>query len=383
MAAKFTDHKMEAFVLDVVNADDSQVDGSDDLLLRRYEDFFPTKDADLQLIVPRWSEITSKSPGDPFLLKELREMQCRAVVGELRDRLRGVWLSGYDDVAEWRVFMLQRQMHFTLDGTDLRDKTLYPPSVDTPLELAVDWIRRNLFMLRVCRIPECRRPFFVARRAQDRLCSAACRAISQKAHKRRSWRKKKHRPITEMKTTGGGKIVKRRGPRRSDWEIRRTLQRFLHDVVNAPENRIDYIVRVYAGFFPSKSRTERLVELRLFDPELLTPERVAPIRKKELREAVEKLEQGLQSIWTADAHHTAQWRLLCLQAEMHRFPETSSGAELSLPPADRPVHLALAYLRQNLHLLKTCCNPDCETPYFIADKAKQKYCSDSCLRRTH
>jgi hypothetical protein len=58
-----------------------------------------------------------------------------------------------------------------------------------------------------------------------------------------------------------------------------------------------------------------------------------------------------------------------------------SGEESQPPPADRSVHRAFDCLRRNLHMLRTCGNPACETPLFIANKGKQTYCCvDLCGR---
>jgi hypothetical protein len=37
-------------------------------------------------------------------------------------------------------------------------------------------------------------------------------------------------------------------------------------------------------------------------------------------------------------------------------------------------------LLRNSALVKFCANPDCQTPYFVARKTIQRYCSLDCLR---
>jgi hypothetical protein len=158
-----------------VNAGDRQVDGRDDYLVRRHQLFFPTRERDIQVRAQQFWRV--RDPKDPFLQKEMGEVLCRAVIGELRNRLRAVWLADYDDVAEWRLFMLPLHIHQVTDAEDSQSRRLNPPSLDTPIEQAGDFVRRSLLMLRTCRNPECTRPFFVARLAQQRLCSDACTSI--------------------------------------------------------------------------------------------------------------------------------------------------------------------------------------------------------------
>src|SRR5215472_9472728 len=59
--------------------------------------------------------------------------------------------------------------------------------------------------------------------------------------------------------------------------------------------------------------------------------------------------------------------------------ETLHSAELGLELCGpKLLHQAFNHLRRNLHMLRTCANPTCQTPLFIAGKAGQVYCSDLC-----
>jgi hypothetical protein len=313
-------------------------------------------------------------------------MLCRGVIGGLRNGLRAVWRAEYDDVAEWRIFMLQLQAHWHTNFEDQRSRNLYPPSPDTPIELAVDWVRRHLLMLRICRNPECTRPFFVAYRAQQRFC-LECVSASQKAHKRRWWRKKKSLQ-EEPEMVAGARIVLRKRPGSASRVSESRLKTFLQDIVNAGEDSFDYILRVYAGagFLPSKTISERA--FAAFQGNELIPKnsmaKELPLRiHQERRDALRTLREGLRSIWSADDGYTARWRLFSLQNKIYRSGDPTKyelGQEFP-PPADRLVHQAFGFLRQNLRFLRTCGNPACKTlPLFIADKGKQAYCSDLCGR---
>src|SRR5271170_5087322 len=190
---KIPDRQLEDFILEVVNAPDREVDGSDDYLAQKYRPFFPTRDRDIQLlgeVLSRFRDPNHPAPKNRFDQKEAREMLRRGVIGDLRNRLREVWLAK-DDVAEWRICMLQLHAHLSTNLEDQRSRRLYPPSPDTPIELAIDWARRNLSRRRVCRNPDCSRPYFVVSSARRCLCSDACIAATQKAHKRRWWKDKK------------------------------------------------------------------------------------------------------------------------------------------------------------------------------------------------
>lgn len=418
--AKIADHQLEDFILEVVNAADRQVDGSDDYLALKYRQFFPTWGRDIQLFADVFSRLRDPNhpdPNNPLFQKEAGVILCRGVIRELRNRLRVVWLAEYDDVAEWRICMLQLLVHERTDFEDKRSRDVHPPSPDAPIELAIDWVQRHLLMLRVCRNPDCPRPFFIASAAQQRLCSDACVEIAQHAHRRRWWRDNKGRqqdnqetapraaqdpianpfpvsttrmgsaPATEapqsrVNIKPGAKIVRRKRADTPSAESEQKWKRFLHDMVNASGNSIDYLLKVYAsaGFLPPKTKTERMAAL---NPGFRTQEELIATRRRELRQAAEELREGLRSIWSADNDYTARWRLFNLQNKINHSMDPDkygSDDELQPPPADEFVHRAFGCLRRNLRLLRTCANSACQTRFFIADKGTQRYCSDICAR---
>lgn len=381
--AKFTDQQLKGFILEVVNAPDRLVDGSDDYLAQKYRQFFPTRDGDIQILareLAHYEDPNHPDPNNPFDRKEATRMLCRSVMGDLRKSLRMIWQAGNENAAEWRIFRFQARIHGRTGFQDGPKRNLYPPSLNTPIELAIDWVRRNLLMLRVCRNPECLNRFFVADRAQRRFC-VECVSASQKAHKRRSWKKRKHLP-EEPRMDAGARIVAVKRARGVSPRSEGKLKEFLHDIVNAPEGSFDYILKRYidAGFLSSKTLSERAVAL---NPEFLTPEELRSRRRQEMHQGLERLREGLRRIWNADDQYTARWRLFSVQQEIYKStnPENyDSGEELDpASTADRLVHRAFGCLRQNLHMLRTCGNPNCQRPFFIATKSNQTYCSvDVC-----
>jgi hypothetical protein len=380
---KFPDQQLRDFTLEVVNASDSQVDGSDDYLPQRYRQFFPSWDRDIQLFAEFFSVLRDPNhpdPHNPSFQNEARRLLCRGVISELRDRMRAIWEAPIDS-AEWRLFQLQFEIHARTNIEDTKSRTLYPPSPDTPIELAIDWLRKNLLKLQRCRNLECSRPFFIARSGQQRFCSNACIAVAQKAHKRRWWRKEKGRQ-GDVKPDAKMDVEVEMGPRKKSTTASgkpEHLKRFLQGIVNANENDFNYILKVYidAGFLPHKTRSERVVA---FHPELMTQEDLRSNRRQEMYEVIERLREGLRGIWSAD-EFVARWRLFSLQKEIWDSMDPShylDDMSTTPPSADRLVHQALGYLRSNLHMLRTCANAACNTPFFIADRARQSYCSYQC-----
>ena len=69
---------------------------------------------------------------------------------------------------------------------------------------------------------------------------------------------------------------------------------------------------------------------------------------------------------------------LSLTSHLHQVTGIKSRSSLEPPPPEVPNNQALRYLRRSLGRLKNCRNQDCRTPFFIADKGKQSYCSVDC-----
>jgi hypothetical protein len=397
MDVKLADHKLRAFVLDVVNAENRQVDGSDDYLFHKHPEFFPTKDRIIEKLTPlfRWEG-------------EALKIYCRAVTQELRDRLQTVWLAEDEYTAEWRLFLLQLEMHRWGDTQvdTYRDTHNELPPVHAPIHQAIDWVRRNLPLLRTCRSPICRRPFFFPNKGQERFCSKACHNLGKKEHKRRWFNEKgqfKRRGQAPPQQVGasvrtssgirGGRILKRKAVK-ADLKSDSRSKLFLEFIANATTGHTEYIWSQFPMFLPETSTAGQRVSIlpligrRLpalvpsFDEQGLPHVSLLSFDQNVYRRTiVEELRDRIRTIWVTEDEAIAVWRILNLQRILH---ETKTDAQITAdskhqpPPLNEPIHRALRFLERNLKKLKKCANPNCETPLFIAAKQTSTYCSGPC-----
>lgn len=180
---------------------------------------------------------------------------------------------------------------------------------------------------------------------------------------------------------GPGRI-KRRRRLPADAKVERRLKRFIQDILNETGENIRYIFSGYAKFFPATSQAKDAVA---FLPRIADrlPNPVLHCDEQALRRAiVEELRDRLRAIWFAENESTARWRLFKLRFDvwlgsrpvMNRETHPDSKDQESLP-LDEPIQQALHCLERNLHKLKRCENPECKTPFFIADKGTRRYCS--------
>lgn len=169
---------------------------------------------------------------------------------------------------------------------------------------------------------------------------------------------------------------------KSDQELRT----FLLDVVNAQDQlndgTADYFFSRYPSFFPSKE-TDTKALLPLLGRRMTSPEGLLLEGRQILHRAViGEMREWLRAIWDAEDDYTKEWRLFNLQLHLHRVTDLSKypgkGKSLQPPPLQAPINQALRYLHRSSRRLKKCGNKDCKTPYFIADKGKQVYCSGEC-----
>lgn len=67
-----------------------------------------------------------------------------------------------------------------------------------------------------------------------------------------------------------------------------------------------------------------------------------------------------------------------LSKAFHLTPVVQSALRIWTPPEPTAFEAVLFYLQRDVDRLRHCPNPDCVSPYFIATKKGQKYCSDAC-----
>lgn len=100
------------------------------------------------------------------------------------------------------------------------------------------------------------------------------------------------------------------------------------------------------------------------------------------------LRDTLRAIWRAPDERTKEWGLF--RISQHFFLQgdpsliklptaNASDFMLSWKPPTRTERFLLELMRW-ADLLRFCCNPDCDAPYFIANKRSQKYCHTECSR---
>jgi hypothetical protein len=182
------------------------------------------------------------------------------------------------------------------------------------------------------------------------------------------------------------KTMKSRKTLATDKKSDQELRGFLLDVVNAEDQltdgTADYFFSRYPSFFPSKE-TDIKALLPFLGRRMTSPEGLLLEGRQILyRAIIGETREWLRAIWDAEDDYTKQWRLFNLQLHLHRVTDLNKypgkGKNLQPPPLQVPMNQALRYLHRSFGRLKKCGNKDCKTPYFIADKGKQAYCSGEC-----
>jgi hypothetical protein len=97
---------------------------------------------------------------------------------------------------------------------------------------------------------------------------------------------------------------------------------------------------------------------------------------------LDSLRKGLRAIWESPDEYTANWRLFAYQYDMHTLCGVrphNYNFKSQPPPPEAPLNQAFDFLRRKIRLLKKCRNPECvQSPYFLASRGNQKYCSAVC-----
>ncbi len=147
---------------------------------------------------------------------------------------------------------------------------------------------------------------------------------------------------------------------------------------SAGDARTKTFFRMHNRFFPT---TKEEVDAVFPSVQFVWNDK-AVVSQKWLNFLLDTLRRGLKSIWEAPDEYTANWRLFAYQHEMHTLCGVRPpGYDYkSQPPApEAPLNQAFDFLRRRLRLLKKCKNPECNrSPYFVASRGNQQYCSDAC-----
>jgi hypothetical protein len=99
------------------------------------------------------------------------------------------------------------------------------------------------------------------------------------------------------------------------------------------------------------------------------------------------LRDAVRVVWKSSDHRFKHWGVFSILEKYFAIGDRSlSGGPVydsmefffaSLGPAT-PFELALMRLLSVPHSTRFCANPECGTPYFWAEHASQKYCSEPC-----
>jgi hypothetical protein len=115
-------------------------------------------------------------------------------------------------------------------------------------------------------------------------------------------------------------------------------------------------------------------------------------RVKSLRDAVTlalldviALRDGLRRIWLSD-NERRNWAMHGIREKARRLtahPRTNGNVLDEMlkdgPPPKDALQQALIYFQSHIRLARRCANSNCKiTPYYLADKPNQRYCSEPC-----
>jgi hypothetical protein len=150
-------------------------------------------------------------------------------------------------------------------------------------------------------------------------------------------------------------------------------KRFLIELANLAEDAkaAERFERRFSDFLEWKLGTTARLNISLIDTTL---ECVNSTQLDMRHWGLLQLRDALRSIWKSPDLRTKQWQIFLLQAD-----PTMSGPMLSLvPPPLTPFQQAMTYLFKRAEKTRYCHNGDCLSPYFLAMRKSQKYCSEDC-----
>lgn len=87
------------------------------------------------------------------------------------------------------------------------------------------------------------------------------------------------------------------------------------------------------------------------------------------------LRDTLRSIWTTSDLKAKEWRIFLFRADTTTDVSLLSAAG---PPPPNPFQQSVLYLLRWAAKTRCCHNRGCTSPYFLASRSSQKYCSEDC-----
>ncbi len=97
----------------------------------------------------------------------------------------------------------------------------------------------------------------------------------------------------------------------------------------------------------------------------------------------------LRHLWVTADREQRDWNMYLLRKYAYSLtahPTVDTGAHWRMldesPPPKDAFQQALLYFQLRVQLARICANPNCDVPYFFADRGNQQYCSDICSYST-
>ena len=188
-----TTKRAEEFLVELANLEPSE--GATRRLSKRFREFLPdeisSRDGLAQIIaLPQ-----NKSEWDLANLQIIFFVWLQSAVHE-------VWESQSE--AEWLLFLLRLRVTeiYNSGYFDYLDRErdesgeaigklrpLWPPHPDRqlPIDLVMEYFRRNHYRAKTCPNQDCLTPYFFAKKSRQVYCSDVCSAEAQREYKRRWW----------------------------------------------------------------------------------------------------------------------------------------------------------------------------------------------------
>jgi hypothetical protein len=169
-------------------------------------------------------------------------------------------------------------------------------------------------------------------------------------------------------------------------------EKFLTHLANLNDEGFDRFWRTYGTFFPEgafalSEEVEREYrsapglqsgEVPSGGAWLQRTEELSPKEKLELvRREVLRMRDKLREAWVIADPRQKDWRLFLLRIEFNQIAARTVEQMLERPQSG--LDSAIGRLSKIPDRAKFCANPmGCQTPYFIAARRSQKYCSEPC-----